>query len=116
MKTLNYKDYIGSIEVSEEDNCLYGKVLNLPCDTAITYEGETVQGLREDFMNAIDDYIAYCEQAGVSPRKSYTGTLNIRISPETHNRIAILAKKAGISINRFIRQILDEQVANKSFS
>ena len=51
MKTLNYKGYIGSIEVSEEDNCLYGKVLDLPNDTEITYEGDTVQGLREDFSD-----------------------------------------------------------------
>ena len=42
MSTMNYKGYIGSIEASEEDNCLFGKVLDLPSDTAITYEGETV--------------------------------------------------------------------------
>jgi len=54
MKTLNYKGYIGSVEVSEEDNCLFGSVLDLPKDTAITYEGETVQELRNDFENAVD--------------------------------------------------------------
>ena len=116
MKTLNYKGYIGSIEVSEEDNCLYGKVLDLPNDTEITYEGDTVQGLREDFMGAVDDYLVYCESKGIAPRKSYTGTLNVRISTETHSRIAILAKKAGVSINGFIRQALDERVAKMSFS
>lgn len=111
MKTMNYKGYIGSIEVSEEDNCLYGKVLDLPSDTEITYEGETVQALRDDFQGAVDDYIAYCESKGIVPRKSYTGTLNVRISPETHSRIALLASKAGISINAFIKQALDRQVA-----
>ena len=39
MNTMNYKGYIGSIEVSEEDNRLFGKVLALPHDTMITYEG-----------------------------------------------------------------------------
>jgi len=37
--------------------------------------------------------------------------LNVRISPETHSRIAMLAKKTGMSINGFIRQALDNQVA-----
>ena len=111
MNTMNYKGYIGSIEISEEDNCLYGKVLDLPNDTAITYEGETVQALRADFQGAVEDYIAYCESKGIAPRKSYTGTLNVRISPETHHRIAMLASKAGISINAFIKQTLDKQVA-----
>ncbi len=111
MKTLNYKSYIGSIEASEEDNCLYGKVLDLPNDTMITYEGETVAELKEDFEGAVDDYIAFCESENINPRKSYTGTLNVRISPETHSRIAILAAKTGITINAFIKQALDKQVA-----
>ena len=97
---MNYKGYIGSIEVSEEDNCLFGKVLDLPSDTE----------LKADFEGAVDDYLAYCKEAGIQPRKSYTGTLNIRISPDTHSRIAALASKAGISINAYIRQTLDHQV------
>ena len=114
MKTMHYKGYIGSIEVSEEDNCLYGKVLDLPHDTAITYEGRTVEELKKDFMGAVDDYLAYCEAEGVSPRKSYTGTLNVRISPETHSRIALLAREEGISVNAFVRQALDRQLAAMS--
>ena len=37
MKTLTYKGYIGSIEISDEDNFLFGKVLDLPKDTMISY-------------------------------------------------------------------------------
>lgn len=111
MNTLNYKGYIGSIEVSEKDNCLFGKVLDLPKDTLISYEGETVAELREDFNGAVDDYIAYCEEHGIEPHKSYSGSLNIRISPEIHSQIAILAKQAGISINTFIKKAVEKQVA-----
>ena len=110
MKTLHYNGYIGSIEISDEDNCLYGKVLNLPNDTEITYEGETVAELKEDFIGAVDDYLATCEANGIVPRKSYTGTLNVRISPETHSRIAAMAQDAGITINAFIRRALDKSV------
>ena len=46
MKTLIYKGYIGSVEISDEDNCLFGKVLDLPKDTMISYEGETVLELK----------------------------------------------------------------------
>ena len=68
MKTLNYKGYVGSIEVSDEDNCLFGKVLDLPKDTMISYEGETVSELKEDFKGAVDDYITYCESAGTAQK------------------------------------------------
>ena len=111
MNTMNYKGYIGSIEVSEEDNRLFGKVLALPHDTMITYEGETIAELREDFHGAVDDYLEHCKTMGIEPRKSYSGTLKVRISPETHRKIAILAKHAGISINAFIKAAVEKQIA-----
>ncbi len=111
MNTLSYKGYVGSVEISREDNCLYGKVLDLPIDTAITYEGQTVAELQADFEAAVDDYLQYCIANGLQPRKSYSGTLNVRISPETHSKIAILASQAGISINAYIKNTLDAQVA-----
>ena len=107
MNTMSYKGYVGSIEVSEADNCLYGRVLDLPNNTAITYEGETVAELKEDFQGAVDDYIVFCEENGIKPKKSYSGTLNVRISPETHCRLATLAKRAGVSLNAFIKEALD---------
>ncbi|WP_300763037.1 toxin-antitoxin system HicB family antitoxin [uncultured Bacteroides sp.] len=33
------------------------------------------------------------------------------MSPETHSRIAILAKQAGMSINAFIKAALEKQIA-----
>lgn len=108
MNTLVYKGYVGSVEVSEEDNCLYGRVLDLPNDTEITYEGCTVAELREDFEGAIDDYILFCEENGITPQKSYSGTLNVRISPATHSRLAMLARNMGVSLNAFIREALDK--------
>lgn len=110
MKTLRYKGYVGSVELSEADNCLYGEVLGLPKDTAITYEGQTVSELKSDFEGAVDDYLEMCASQGINPRKSYTGTLNVRISPETHSQIALLAAENGISINAYIQHALDESV------
>ena len=57
MKYLNYKGYLGSIEFSNEDDCLFGKVQGLK-GTLISYEGLTVEELRKDFEGAVDDYIA----------------------------------------------------------
>ena len=111
MNTMTYKGYIGSIEVSEEDNCLYGRVLDLPDNTLISYEGETVAQLREDFHVSIDDYIAHCEESGIEPHKCYSGSLNVRLTPAVHSRVAALAKKTGVSINAFIRSAVEKQIA-----
>lgn len=36
----------------------------------------------------------------------YSGNLNIRITPEIHSRIAMMAMQAGTTINGFIRDTL----------
>ncbi len=101
MGNLKYKGYTGSVEYSEEDNILFGKVLGMSRD-AITYEGATIDQLKADFEAGVDDYLAICTAKGVEPRKAYSGTLNIRISPDTHGRLADIAKTSGTSINSVI--------------
>ena len=96
MGYLKYKGYTGSVEYSEEDNCLFGKV-------QVTYEGATVDELTADFHGAVDDYLQLCEEKGIAPRKPYTGVLNVRLTPEIHSGAAMAASKEGITINAFIK-------------
>jgi len=57
MKELHYKGYIGSVDYSEENNILFGKVLGMSKD-AITYEGASIEELKADFEAGVDYYIA----------------------------------------------------------
>lgn len=109
MDYLEYKGYKGSVEYSKADNCLFGKVLGMSKDL-ILYEGNTIDELRADFEAGIESYLAGCSSDGVEPRKPYSGTLNIRISPEIHSKIAMLAQEAGTSINAYIKQTLENQL------
>ena len=109
MNTLKYKDFLGSVNFSEKDGVFFGKIEGI--DGLVNFEGESVKELTEAFHEAVDDYLAYCEEEGIEAHKSYTGVLNIRISPETHSRIAMLAKQVGVSINFFIKSTLDQRVA-----
>ena len=109
MNTLSYKGFYGTVNFSEKDECFYGKIEGI--DGLVNFEGESVKELTEAFHEAVDDYVAYCTAEGITPHKSYSGQLNIRIKPETHSRIATLAKQAGESINAFISQTLDRRVA-----
>lgn len=109
MNTMTYKGFIGSVSYSDKDNVFFGKIEGI--NALVNFEGDSVSELKKAFHDAVNDYIAYCEEEGIPTHKSYTGTLNVRISPETHSKIAILAGKAGISINAFIKQALDKQIA-----
>ena len=109
MNTLHYKGYVGSVAFSEKDNVFFGKIEGI--DGLVNFEGESVKELTDAFHEAVDDYIAYCQEEGLEPHKSYSGSLNVRLTPEMHSRVAMLAKQAGISINAFIKSAVEKQVA-----
>ena len=52
--TMEYKGYIGSVEFSEADQILFGKVQGIR--SLISYEGTTVSELINDFHGAVDAY------------------------------------------------------------
>lgn len=108
MNTLKYKGYIGSVAYSEPDKVFFGKIEGI--DGLVNYEGESVAELTAAFHEAVEDYLIFCEEHGVKPEKSYTGTFNVRISPMTHREIANRASEAGISINAFVKRALDDAV------
>ena len=108
MNTMTYKGYIGSVAYSEKDQVFFGKIEGI--NGLVNFEGESVKGLTEAFHEAVDDYLAYCADEGITPDKSYTGMLNVRLTPAIHRQIAMLALQAGQSINAYIKEALEEKV------
>ncbi|MBR1401736.1 MAG: type II toxin-antitoxin system HicB family antitoxin [Prevotella sp.] len=108
MNTMNYKGYIGSVAFSEKDKVFFGKVEGI--NGLVNFEGESVEELTDAFHEAVDDYLAYCEDEGIEPNKSYSGVLNVRLTPSIHRQIAILARQAGMTLNAFIKNALEEKI------
>ena len=67
MERLEYKGYTGTVEYSVEDKYLFGQVAGIHKNVCITYEGNTIGELKEDFEGAIDFYIEQCKEKGISP-------------------------------------------------
>ena len=108
MNTMTYKGYIGSVNYSDKDQVFFGKIEGI--NGLVNFEGESVKELTEAFHEAVDDYLAYCQDEGLEPDKSYTGVLNVRLPPAIHSQIAMLALQAGLSINAYIKDALEEKV------
>ena len=109
MDYLEYKGYKGTVEYSKEDECLCGKVLGMSKDL-ILYEGTTLAELKEDFVSAINVYVAACKAEGITPRKPYSGKLNLRMPSELHGRIAAFAAATGTTINDFINKAVTREL------
>ena len=106
---MQYKGYVGSVEFSENDGVLFGKVQGIR--SLISYEGTTVQELLDDFHGAVDDYLALCEAEGTEPETAYKGSLNLRFKkPETHRRAAIYAMAHDQTLNSFIDECVVERL------
>ena len=108
MNIFKYKGYIGSLEVSVEDLCLFGKILFI--NDLVTYEAETPAALKLAFHEAVNDYIDTCTKLGKTPEMSYKGTFNVRIGPMLHKEVAQHAEMEGISINEFVKKAVQDKL------
>ena len=108
MNTMTYKGYLGSVAFSEKDQVFFGKIEGI--NALVNFEGESVKELTESFHQAVDDYLAYCEDEGIVPDKSYSGMLNVRLTPMIHRQIALLAIRSGLTINAYIKKALEEKI------
>jgi predicted HicB family RNase H-like nuclease len=108
MKYLEYKGYTGSIEYSPEDNLLYGKVLGI--SGLISYEGVTGKLLEQDFKDAVDAYLMEMKEQGQEPEKPFKGNFNVRIPASLHQKAALLAMEANISLNNLVAEAIRHRV------
>ena len=105
---LTYKGYIGSVQFSGEDNVFFGKVEGI--NDLVTFEGETVQELKDAFRYMVDEHIKDCETENIPVEKSYKGSLHIDLTPDLHRRAAIFAKIHGTTLNTFVKESIERRL------
>ena len=106
MNTMTHKGYAARVEYSEDDRCFIGRILGIR--DVVGFHAEDVDGLRNAFVEAVDDYLETCEKIGQNPRKPYSGKLMLRIPPEIHAAVATAAEVEGKSINQWVTEKLGE--------
>ena len=106
---MKYKGYLGQVTYDDEVKIFHGEVIGLRKD-AITFQGKSVEELEQAFHDSVNDYLSWCKQDNRTPEKSFSGTFNLRISPELHAKLVTIATQQGISLNSFIAQNLKKIV------
>ena len=106
---MEYKGYFGTVEYDAQAKIFHGDVINTR--DIITFQGTTVKEIEQAFKESIEDYIAWCMEEGVEPEKPYSGKFNVRLSPELHRQIAIIASKKKVSLNNFVEKALIDEIA-----
>ena len=106
---MEYKGYIAKVEFDNEDNVFHGEVINLR--DVITFQGQSVDELRQAFQESVEDYLEFCATRGEQPEKPYSGKFSVRIDPALHRKITIQAQAAAKSLNGWISETLEMAVA-----
>jgi predicted HicB family RNase H-like nuclease len=103
-----YKGYYGQAEYDHEAGFFHGEILGT--SDVITFQGKTVEELRNAFRGSVDDYLKFCQERGESPQKPCSGKFVVRVSPYSHSKLAALAKVHGKSLNSIVAECLDKAV------
>lgn len=101
----NYKNYLGSVHFSEEDRVFHGKIEFIR--PLVSFEGTDVDGLEAAFREAVDDYLALCQELGKVPEKAFKGTFNVRTGSRLHRHAALFAKQNGTNLNNVVIDALN---------
>lgn len=98
--TLHYKGYSAKPEFSAEDRIFYGKVLGI--SDLVDFYTEDAKELVNEFHQAVDDYLEFCKDIGKEPQKAYSGSFNVRITPELHRKAVLCAQAEGMTLNKLV--------------
>lgn len=105
---LKYKDYIATVNFAAEDEVFYGKIEGI--NDFVTFEGSSVDELKQSFEDSVDDYLETCKELGKKPNKTYKGSFNVRVSSSLHKRVVMLAKSQGVTLNEVVKTALERTV------
>lgn len=102
---MEYKGYVATVEFDDEADIFHGEVINLR--DVITFQGKSVDELRQAFKDSVEDYLDFCASRNEEPEKPFSGKFSLRLDPALHRQIALQARKAG---NSWIVDTLEQVV------
>jgi predicted HicB family RNase H-like nuclease len=108
---MTYKGYSGSVRFDDEAELFHGEVIGLR--DVVTFQGRTVDELKQAFHDSIDDYLEFCESRSEDPDKPFSGKFLLRVDPVLHRRLAQLSADDGESLNNWIASRLGELAEQK---
>ena len=103
-----YKEYYGSVHFDEDELIFYGKIEFIR--VSVSYEATNARSLKKAFHEAVDDYLELCKSQDIEPEYPFKGSLNVRLGPELHRKVAAAAAAHHVSTNKFIASTLEQNV------
>lgn len=107
---MEYKGYVAEVEFDDSVEVLHGRIVNSGPYPIATFEATDAKELRREFERSVDDYLKWCEEDGVKPKRPFSGKLNLRLGSELHSVVAEAALANRMSINSWIVQAVRKSI------
>jgi predicted HicB family RNase H-like nuclease len=108
MNTMTFNNYHARIEYDPDLDMFRGEILGL--NGGADFYGRNPKELRAEFKKSLAVFLEVCKEKGIEPRRHYSGKFNLRIPPELHEQLAIVAQAQGKSINAIAQEALQNVV------
>lgn len=105
---IEYKGYTGVIEFDPSIDAFHGRVVGL--QDVVTFEGRSLDELRHEMAESVEDYLELCAEAGKDPERPYRGEFLVRTTPVLHRAAATEAEASGMSLNAWVEAAIAEVV------
>ena len=109
MNMMTVDGFKARIEYDAEFDMFRGEILGL--NGGADFWGKNPKELRAEFKKSLQVFVDVCREKGIEPRRSYSGKFNLRISPDLHEKLAIVAEAEGKSINTLAQEAIQQRVA-----
>ena len=109
MNMMSLDGYDAKIEYDADLDLFRGEILGL--NGGADFYGKSPKELRTEFKKSLHVFLEVCREKGLEPRRNYSGKFNLRISPDLHEKLAIVAQAEGKSINAVAQEALQQRVA-----
>jgi len=97
---IEYKGYTGIFDFDPSIDAFHGRVLGL--QDVVTFQGRSLDEIRREMEESVEDYLALCEEVGKEPERPYRGEFLVRTTPEVHRAVASAAEAEGMSLNAWV--------------
>jgi predicted HicB family RNase H-like nuclease len=104
---MTYRGYQAKVELDEEAGLFHGEMINTR--DVITFQGSSVEELKQAFEDSVDDYLEFCASRGEDPEKPFSGKFLVRVPPEVHRQIMTEARRQGKSLNAYVLEKLQNK-------
>lgn len=106
---IKVKGYSAIVNYDAEIDMLRGEFIGL--NGGADFYATTIEQLHLEAEISLQTFLEICEEKGIEPVKQFSGKFNARISPELHEKLVITATAQGKSLNEFVRQAIEHELA-----